>query len=140
MGRKIGLDVGDVRIGVAVSDPLGIISQPHSVIKRTTLPEDLKAIADLVVEREADTIVVGMPLDREGKPGPQAQKVMDFMEQLRAVTPAEIVAQDERFTTAMAERMMIDADVRRRDRRKSIDKIAAQNILQTWLDRRKKYL
>lgn len=134
-GRVIGLDVGDVRIGVAVSDPLGIIAQPHTVIQRTELAKDLEAIRAVVVEREATRIVAGLPLNREGKPGPQAEKVLDFIEALRPVAGVDIETQDERFSTAAAERMLIDANVSRKGRKKVIDKIAAHHILQTWLDR-----
>ncbi len=134
-GRVIGLDVGDVRIGVAVSDPLGIIAQPHTVIQRTELAKDLEAIRAVVVDREATRIVAGLPLNREGKPGPQAEKVLEFIEALRPVAGVDIETQDERFSTAAAERMLIDANVSRKGRKKVIDKIAAHHILQTWLDR-----
>lgn len=138
MGRIVGLDVGDVRIGVAVSDPLGIIASPHSVITRTELQKDLEAIAAVVKESEAIAVVAGMPLDREGKPGPQAQKVQEFIEQLRGVISVEIATQDERFSTAAAQRMLIEANVSRKGRKKVIDKVAAHHILQTYLDRRKR--
>lgn len=134
-GRVIGLDVGDVRIGVAVSDPLGIIAQPHTVIQRTELAKDLEAIRAVVVDREATRIVAGLPLNREGKPGPQAEKVLEFIEALRPVAGVDIETQDERFSSAAAERMLIDANVSRKGRKKVIDKIAAHHILQTWLDR-----
>ncbi len=138
LGRIVALDVGDVRIGVAVSDPLRIIAQPHSVITRTELNKDLKAICDVLTEMEAVRLVVGMPLNREGKPGPQAEKVLEFIEQLRKFTSVEIVTQDERFTTAGAERMLISANVSRKNRKKVIDKIAAHHILQIHLDRSKR--
>ena len=135
MGRIIGLDVGDVRIGVAVSDPLGIIAQPHSVITRTSLEQDLNAIQRLVTEQEAIRIVAGLPLNREGKPGPQAEKVIEFIVRLREVVSVEIVTQDERYSTAAAQRMLIDANVSRKNRKKVIDKVAAHHILQVHLDR-----
>ena len=138
MGRIVGLDVGDVRIGVAVSDPLGIIASPHSVITRTALPADLEAVATVVRESEAIGLVVGLPLDREGQPGPQAQKVLEFIEQLREKVTVEIVTQDERFSTAAANRMLIEANVSRKGRKKVVDKVAAHHILQTHLDRRKR--
>jgi putative Holliday junction resolvase len=135
LGRIVGLDVGDVRIGVAVSDPLRIIASPHSVITRVSLDKDLEAIRSVLVEMEAVRLVVGLPLNREGKNGPQAEKVMEFIEQLRSVTDIEIVTQDERFTTVGAQKMLIAANVSRKNRKKVIDKIAAHHILQIHLDR-----
>ena len=135
-GRLLGLDVGDVRIGVAVSDPLGIIAQPHQVVQRTTLDRDLAALLDIAADREAVGIVVGMPLNQHGQPGLQAGKVQAFIDALRALTPLPILTIDERFTTALAQRALIAADVSRKGRRKVVDKIAAQQILQTYLDRR----
>jgi putative holliday junction resolvase len=134
-GRVLGLDVGDVRIGVAVSDPLGIIAQPHSVVRSGTMEENVEAIRALAAEKEAVRVVVGVPLNREGKPGPQAQKVLAFVEALRAALAIEVVTQDERFSTAAAERMLIEANVRRKDREQVVDKVAAHHILQTYLDR-----
>jgi putative Holliday junction resolvase len=138
LGRIVGLDVGSVRIGVAVSDPLGIMSLPHSVITRTSLEEDLAAVRDLVATVEAIRIVAGLPLNQEGKPGPQAEKVMEFLDRLREVVNVEIVTQDERFSTAEATRMLIGADVSRKGRKKVVDKIAAHHILETYLDRLKR--
>ena len=138
LGRIVGLDVGDVRIGVAVSDPLRLIAQPHSVITRAEPEKDVAAVCTLIGQTEAVRVVVGLPLNREGKPGPQAEKVLQFIEQLRAATTAEIVTQDERFSTAAAERMLIAADVRRKKRKGIVDKIAAHHILQTHLDRIKR--
>lgn len=136
-GRVVGLDVGDVRIGVAVSDPLGIIAQPHSVIKCSGLKNDIAAIAKLVAETEAIRVVVGLPLNQEGKIGPQAEKVLAFIEELRTALIVEIVTQDERFSTAAAQRMLIQANVSRKGRKQVIDKIAAHHILQTHLDRQR---
>ena len=138
LGRIVGLDVGDVRIGVAVSDPLRLIAQPHSVITRSNPENDVTAVCALIGQTEAVRVVVGLPLNREGKPGPQAEKVLQFIEQLRGATTTEIVTQDERFSTAAAERMLIAADVRRKKRKGIVDKIAAHHILQTHLDRIKR--
>ena len=138
LGRVIGLDVGNVRIGVAVSDPLRIIAQPHSVITRSDPEKDVAAVRAVIEQAEAVRVVVGLPLNREGKPGPQAEKVLEFIRQLRAAVATEIVTQDERFTTVAAERMLIAADVSRRKRKGIVDKIAAHHILQTHLDRIKR--
>jgi putative Holliday junction resolvase len=134
-GRILGLDVGDVRIGVAVSDPLGIIAQPHSVIRCISPRQDVEAIRTVVGETEAVRVVVGVPLNREGKPGPQAEKVLQLVAGLREALDVEVVTQDERYSTAAAERMLIAADVRRKGRKKVVDKVAAHLILQTYLDR-----
>ncbi len=135
-GRVLGLDVGDVRIGVAVSDPMGIIAQPLTVIARTAPEKDIEAIAAIATERETRTIVVGLPLNQHGQPGPQAEKTLLFVEALRHAVAGEIVTVDERFTTAFAQRALVQADVSRKGRKKVIDKLAAQQILQTYLDRR----
>jgi len=147
LGRIVGLDVGDVRIGVAVSDPLRIIAQPHSVITRSThslsngdklWEQDIAAVRGVIEQTEAVRVVVGLPLNRAGRVGPQAEKVLQFVEQLRAAVDVEIVTQDERFTTAAAERMLIAANVSRKNRKKVVDKIAAHHILQVHLDRAKR--
>jgi len=137
-GRILALDVGEVRIGVALSDPLGIIAQPHSVIAASSLDRDAAAIRDLVAQTAAVRIVVGLPLDLEGKPGPQAQKVLAFVERLRAAVDVEVVTQDERYSTAAAQRVLRQAGVKRKKRKKVIDKVAAQHILQVYLDRQTK--
>ena len=135
LGRMVALDVGEARIGVAISDPLGIIAQPHSVLACSSPERNVAAVRALVEQTEAVRVVVGVPFNREGKPGPQAEKVLRFVEQLRGALNVEVVTQDERFTTAAAERMLIAANVRRKDRKQVIDKVAAQHILQTYLDR-----
>ena len=137
-GRIVGLDVGDVRIGVAVSDPLGIIAQPHSVIRCASPDKDVEAVRQVVADSEAVRLVVGVPLNREGKPGPQAEKVLAFIERLRGVVNVPIVTQDERYSTAAAQRTLIAANVRRAKRKQVVDKIAAHHILQTHLDRQRK--
>lgn len=134
----MGLDIGDVRIGVAVSDPLRIIAQAHSVITCSSRKRDIEAICAIANETGAVRIVAGLPLNREGRVGPQAQKVLAFIEGLREALEVEVVTQDERFTTAGAERMLIKAKVRRKKRKEVIDKVAAQHILQTYLDRQKR--
>ncbi len=133
-GRYLGLDVGEVRTGVAISDPLGMIATAHSVIQVSTPEKDSAAIKELVEENEIVMVVAGLPLDQNGEIGPQAQKILNFIDVLRGVLEVEIVTIDERFTSAAAERMLIQADVRRKNRKKVIDKVAAQHILQQYLD------
>lgn len=134
-GRFMALDAGDVRIGVAMTDPLRIIASAHSVIPHTTTEQDVAAIDKLVREEGVVRIVVGLPLNQHGQPGPQAEKVLQFVEALKAKVSVDVVTIDERFTTAASQRTLIQADVRRKDRKKVIDKVAAQNILQTYMDR-----
>lgn len=133
-GRILGLDVGDVRTGVAVTDPMRIIAQAKEVIQNTTMDKDVEAISKIVEETGAVGIVVGLPLNQKGEVGPQAEKVLAFIESLKKAVSVEIVTQDERFSTVAAERMLIEAKVRRKGRKKVIDKVAAQQILQAWMD------
>lgn len=131
----MALDAGDVRIGVAVTDPMRIIASAHSVIQHTTEANDVEAIRKLVAELGVIRIVVGLPLNQNGEPGPQAEKVLAFVEALKQAVDVEVLTQDERFTTAVSQRLLIQADVKRKDRKKVIDKVAAQNILQNYMDR-----
>lgn len=135
-GRVMGLDVGDVRTGVAISDPMGIVASPHSVIPVKGIAADCDEVARLAKEQEVVEIVVGLPLDRNGEIGPQAKKVQQFLERLRAMVSVPVVTQDERYSSASAERALIAADVSRKGRKKLVDKVAAQQILQLYLDRR----
>lgn len=134
-GRIIGLDIGDVRIGVAVSDPLGITAQGREVLRVSSPEKDVDAIKNIVNETRAVRIVAGLPLDQNGEIGSQAKKVLNFVETLRDALDIDIVTQDERFSTAAAERALIGANMRRNKRKNVIDMVAAQHILQTYLDR-----
>ena len=135
-GRVMGLDVGDVRTGVALSDPLGMIASPHSVLQVSGLDDDCEAIAKLAAENEVVEIVVGIPLNKHGEVGPQAEKFQQFVEKLRENVSVPVTTQDERFSSASAERALIEANVSRKNRKKVVDKVAAQQILQLYLDRR----
>ena len=132
--RILGLDVGDVRIGVAVSDPLEVIAQPLASVKRISVSKDVESIKRLAEENETGKIVVGIPKTLDDEVGIQAQKVLDFFESLSKALEIPIVLWDERFTTAEAERALIEADMSRRKRKKVIDKVAAVLILQGYLD------
>jgi putative Holliday junction resolvase len=134
-GRIMGLDVGEVRTGIAMSDPLQIIASPHSTIDMTSIDHALEAIVSLVRDQEVKLVVVGLPLNQRGEPGPQADKVLAFAERLRANLDVEVVTQDERFSTAEANRMLIGANVRRKGRKQVVDQIAATHILRGYLDR-----
>lgn len=138
--RKIGLDVGDRTIGVAVSDPLGITAQGVTTIERVGIRKDSGKVLDYVREYECDVIVMGLPLSMNGEDSSQTEKVRDFRRMLEnkmrstGMKGIEIVWQDERLTTVQAEKVMIAADVSRSKRKKVIDKQAAVIILQSYLD------
>jgi len=134
--RIMGLDVGDKTIGVAVSDELGIIANPVTVIQRTASPrKDIGEIRRIAEEYGVERIVVGMPLMLDGTVGIQAEKVQAFVEALRRRVAVPVVTQDERLTTAEVERVLIEMDQSRAKRKKIIDKLAAAVILQSYLDR-----
>jgi len=134
-GRILGLDVGEARTGIAVSDALGILTSPLTTLQVKSSTEDAAAVARIAQEQEAVRIVVGLPLNKEGQVGPQAQKVLAFVEALRGVTNVEVVTIDERFSTAAAHRALHESGVRAKKRKGVIDQVAAQQILQLYLDR-----
>ena len=134
-GRIIGLDVGDRRIGVAMSDPLRITAQRLVTLERQGgAAQDVAAIVRLVQEHAAEAIVVGLPLTLRGELGPQAKKVTAFCELLRRHTPTPVHMLDERLTTAQGQRALLETDTSRRERKTLIDQVAAQLILQQYLD------
>ena len=139
--KAISLDVGDKTIGVAVSDALMLTAQGVMTIERVGIRKDADKVLALVKEHGCDTIVMGLPLNLDGSDSIQTQKVRDFRTMLEnkmkstAVKGVEIVFQDERFTTKIAESVLIEADVSRKKRKDVIDKQAAVIILQSWLDR-----
>ena len=138
--RKIALDVGDVRIGVAVSDPLGITAQGLTVIERVGIRKDCDKIMDLIKEYECDVVVIGLNKRLDGSDTPQTEKVYEFKRMLEnkmkrsKMGHIPIVFQDERLSTTEAEKILIEADVSRKERKKVIDKQAAVIILQRYLD------
>ena len=133
----MGLDVGDKTIGVALSDPMFLIANPLETIKRKKASLDIQRLVELINENDVEEIVVGLHKNMNNSIGPQSMKVMSFVDLLKKQTDKEIVYQDERMTTLQSERVLIDMDVRRENRKEHIDKIAASFILQTYLDRRK---
>ncbi len=137
--RAVGLDVGMKTIGVAVSDELGIAAHPEVVVARRGTAIDVVAVVALVRAREAAAVVVGLPYELSGAIGPRAKRVRVFTDALRAALPpgVELHEQDERFTTALAERVLLEGDVSRARRKEVIDKQAAAVILQGWLDARR---
>ncbi len=133
----IGLDYGSKTVGVAVSDALGITAQAVETINRkeeNKLRKTCARIEELAAEYEAERIVVGFPKHMNNDIGERAEKAMEFGEMLKRRTGLEVVMWDERLTTVEAERTLIENKVRREDRKKYIDKIAAVFILQGYLD------
>lgn len=131
----LGLDLGQSRIGVAVSDPDRRVAVPLGTI-RTGAPEDVKAIAALVKEHAVEEIVVGHPLSLSGRKGEAADHAEKFAAALRSVLDIPVALEDERLTTAQAERELAAAGVRGRRRREVVDQAAAAVILQSYLDKR----
>lgn len=132
--RIMGLDVGDKTIGVALSDLMGWTAQGLEVIRRENLEKDLARLEQIIKEYEVERILVGIPKNMNATIGPQAEKVLAFIENLKETFDLPIKTWDERLSTVAAERMLIQADVSRRKRKKVIDKMAAAVILQGYLD------
>ena len=148
MKRKIGLDVGDKTIGIAISDPLGITAQGIMTYERIGIKKDTDKIIELIKEYDCDTVVIGLPLNLNGSDSIQTEKVREFRTKLEnklrstggGLEKIEFQWEDERFTTVIAEGVLIAADVSRENRKKVIDKQAAIIILQSYLDTHKEYL
>lgn len=132
--RIMALDLGDRRIGVAVSDELGWTAQGIGVVERHRDGRELEEIERLVREREVSEIVVGLPRNMDGSIGPRGEICIAFAEMLRGKLQLPVHLWDERLTTVAAERTLLEADVSRRKRRQVVDKLAATLILQHYLD------
>ncbi len=137
MERILALDVGNKRIGVAVSDALGLTAQGVTVIHRRSLAHDLAEIGQLLTKYQTKRVVVGLPKNLNGTIGPQAELARQFAESLQEAHEVEVIWQDERLTTAAAERTLLSGDASRHKRKQVIDMLAAQMILETYLARRK---
>lgn len=131
----MGLDVGDKTIGVAISDPLLLTAQGYKTISRESNKKDIKEIEDIIKEYNITKIIVGLPKNMNNTIGIQGEKVLNFVEKLKRRIKVEIVLEDERLTTVSAERILLEGDVSRKNRKKIIDKVAATYILQNYLDR-----
>jgi putative Holliday junction resolvase len=134
--RTLGLDVGTKTIGVAASDALGLTAQAVTTVRRTSLKADLAALAELVREYEVERFVVGLPLNMDGTEGPRAEATRRFVEALTQALGLPVEFWDERLSTVAATRTLLEADLSRAKRRQVIDQMAAQFILQGWLDAR----
>lgn len=134
--RYLGLDVGDRTIGVAISDETGTLATGLASLARVGPKKDLKALSALVREHGAGEVVVGLPRKLDGSIGPQAQKVLAFMDALRPAVRVPVVPWDERFTSVVAQKALIEGEVSRKDRKALVDKVSAILILQNYLDYR----
>ena len=133
--RSMSLDVGTKTIGIAVSDLTGLIASGVETIRRTSIERDYQRLAELIKEHEVDTLVVGYPKNMNGSICERAQACVAMAEELKErFAPIKVVLWDERLSTVAAERVLIDADMRRNKRKKIIDTMAAVVILQNYLD------
>ncbi|MCV7380153.1 Holliday junction resolvase RuvX [Mycobacterium alsense] len=134
-GRRLGIDVGSVRIGVAVSDPDGILATPVETVRRDRSGRHVRRLAELAAELEAVEVVVGLPRTLADRTGPSARDAIELAETLgRRIAPTPVRLADERLTTVSAQRSLRAAGVRARQQRAVIDQAAAVAILQSWLD------
>jgi len=132
MQQTLGIDLGSVRIGLALSDDLGWMAHPWQTLSRS--PRSVEEIVRLASEKKVTTIVVGLPRNLNGTYGPAAEHCRTFAQELQKQTPARVVLWDERFTTAMASRQLQEAGKNQKQQRAIIDQAAAQQILQDWMD------
>lgn len=139
--RKLGLDVGDKTIGVAVSDELDITAHGVTTIDRVGIRKDAGKVMDYVQEYDCDTVVMGLPINLDGSDSVQTEKVREFRTMLEnkmrssGMADVKVEWQDERFTTVIAERVLMEANMKRKSRKEVVDKQAAIIILQSYMDR-----
>jgi len=134
--RILALDVGEKRIGLAVSDPLGLTAQGLGVLERRGRDADLARLAEVAREWGVQEIVVGLPRHMDGSPGKQVPEILELAQALGEALGVKVTPWDERLTSREAERLLIQADLSRRRRRQVVDRLAAVLILQGYLDRR----
>ena len=133
-GRILALDYGTKRIGVALSDELGWTAQPLETFERRTLDRDVVHIAALVESHSVERVVLGLPLQLDGREGPAVRAMREFTDKLEASLPVPVVLWDERMTTKAAEELLIAADVSRKKRKGIVDRIAAAILLRSYLE------
>ena len=132
MQRALGIDLGSVRIGLALSDDLGWMAHPLQTLK--TSPQSAEEIALIAAEKKVATIIVGLPRNMNGTYGPAAKHCQEFAARLQLLTPIKVILWDERLTTAAATRHLQEAGKTSKQQRSIIDQVAAQQILQDWMD------
>jgi putative Holliday junction resolvase len=130
----MGLDMGSKTIGVAVSDELCLIAHGKETIHRQSMNKDLETLAELTRRFDVTRIVVGLPVNMTGTVGVEAKKVLQFVEDMRRALSVSVITWDERLSTVQANRVLLEAGLSRKKRKKVIDKTAATVILQTYLD------
>ena len=134
--RILGLDVGSKTIGMAVSDELELIANTLSTLKRKGMEQDLRDLAAVIAEQGVGAVVVGLPKNMNGSLGASAQMVLELVEELKRTVDLPVFTWDERLSTVAAERVLLEADMSRKKRKKVIDQVAAVLILQGYLDSR----
>jgi len=134
--RVLGIDYGTKRVGCAISDPLGIIAQPLPTIQMGTEEELTRAIADIVADKQVEEVVVGLPWSMDGSLGKSGEKVLEFIVKLRDSLDVPVIEEDERLTTMMADKALAALGESSRVRKKKLDRVAAQLILQSYLDKK----
>ena len=132
--RILGVDYGDVRIGLALSDLTRTIASPYETYTRTNTSKDLQYLADLIKEKQVEVVVFGLPLNMDGSEGVRVEKTKAFAYKLAELAKVKITFNDERLSSVSAENILLSADVSRAKRKKVIDKLAATIILQEYLD------
>jgi len=133
--RYVAFDIGDKRIGVAVSDPFNTYALPSFTYFRKNLATDLQALVDIVKEKDATIVICGLPVNFDGSEAVQTKKTERFLQEFKAVCPVPVVCEDERFTTVMAHETLISEGMRREKRKNYVDALAAANILDGYLSR-----
>lgn len=133
MKRVLGIDPGDARIGVAISDDLGMLAHPLETIQVKS-GRVVARILEIIRDKGIEAVIVGMPRNMDGSFGPAAQKSREFIDALKLATDCPVIAWDERWTTVSAQRSLQEAGKKARDQKAMIDQVAAQILLQSWLD------
>ena len=134
--RILGLDVGSKTIGVAVSDELSLTAQGLTTLKRKVLKQDIKQLLKVIEENSVEKVVVGLPKNMNGSLGPSAEMVISLIGELKKFVDLPVVTWDERLSTVAAQRVLLEADMSRKKRKRVVDKVAAIIILQGYLDNR----
>ena len=135
--RIMALDYGEVRIGVAMTDLLQMIASPFETYIRKDIQSDINHMCSLIKDNSVKLVVVGLPLNMDGTEGDRAQKTRQFVDLLKEKSNVEFIFQDERLSSVEAEEILIEGGMKRKDRKVTIDKIAAAIILESYLNSRK---
>lgn len=131
--RLLGVDIGEVRIGIALSDPTGTLCTPLTTLKAQGAPKDQERIAELAAEYEAEAIVVGLPINMNGSHGPAARKAQAFCRMLRSLTELPVIVHDERLTSHVAETRLRAAGIQPSRNKQQVDSAAAALIVESYL-------